>query len=256
MSLHNKYKIKNLIENWPNGTVATSLWLEKMGVGRQLRNRYKKSGWIESIYNGVFKKSGDDVGWEGAVYGLQQGKDPVIHPGALSSIALTGASHYIRMGRENLFLFAPSRTFLPKWIQSGDWGVDVKYSTTSFLPPFLGMVDYKVNEYSISISSLERSILECLYLAPKEVDLVECYQIMEGLATLRPKLLQELLEQCTSIKVTRLFLYMSEKANHAWFKHLDQNKFDSGKGDRCIVRKGVYIPNYKITIPRELFEYE
>jgi hypothetical protein len=80
---------------------------------------------------------------------------------------------------------------------------------------------------SLSISSPERAILECLYLAPEKMDLVECYQVMEGLTTLRPALLQQLLEQCHSIKVKRLFLYMAKKAGHDWFKRLNTEKLEA-----------------------------
>ena len=59
--------------------------------------------------------------------------------------------------------------------------------------------------FNIKISTPERAILECLYLTPKLIDLVECYHLMEGLSNLRPNLVQELLETCRSIKVKRLF---------------------------------------------------
>jgi len=82
--------------------------------------------------------------------------------------------------------------------------------------------------------------------------LVECYHVMEGLTTLRPKILQALLEQCSSIKVKRLFLYMANKAGHAWHKRLDQSKFDLGNGSRTITKGGVYVSELQIIVPEEL----
>ena len=76
------------------------------------------------------------------------------------------------------------------------------------------------------------------------------------LTTLRPKLVQQLLEECSSIKAKRLFLYMAEKSDHQWFKHLDMSRIDLGKGDRLITENGRYIGKYGITIPKELAEYE
>ncbi len=38
---------------------------------------------------------------------------------------------------------------------------------------------------------------------------------MEGLTTLRPRLIQSLLEQCRSVKVKRLFTVLAEACNHA-----------------------------------------
>ena len=98
--------------------------------------------------------------------------------------------------------------------------------------------------------------MECLYLAPKKQDLVECYEIMQGLNNLRPNQVYDLLKQCTSIKVKRLFLYMGEKSNHDWFKYMDAEKIDIGKGKRSLVKDGVYIAKYAITVPKALAEYE
>ena len=95
-------------------------------------------------------------------------------------------------------------------------------------------------------------MLECLHLAPRELDLVECYQVMEGLTNLRPKKMQELLETCSSIKVKRLFLYMAEKTGHQWMQFLNVSKLNFGKGDRAIVENGVYVAKYHISIPKEL----
>ena len=96
----------------------------------------------------------------------------------------------------------------------------------------------------------------CLYLTPKKQELVECYEIMEGLNNLRPKQVQELLEACTSIKVKRLFLYMAEKARHDWFKYIDLEGIDLGNGKRSLVKEGVYISKYQITVPKALENYE
>jgi len=98
-------------------------------------------------------------------------------------------------------------------------------------------------------------MLECLYHAPVTMDLVECYQIMEGLVNLRPNLLQGLLESCTSIKVKRLFLYLADKANHHWFPFVDLNPIDLGSGHRYIGSGGVFVEKYLITVPEELAHY-
>jgi len=51
-------------------------------------------------------------------------------------------------------------------------------------------------------------------------------------------------------------MYLAEKAGHEWFKYLDLNKIDLGKGKRSIVKQGVYVPKYKITVPKELEEHD
>lgn len=94
--------------------------------------------------------------------------------------------------------------------------------------------------------------MECLYLTPKDQSLVEAYEIMEGLVNLRPKMVQNLLEGCNSIKVKRLFLYMAEKAGHKWLQFVDRKKVSLGQGDRSIVPNGVYVSKHRISIPKEL----
>jgi hypothetical protein len=49
---------------------------------------------------------------------------------------------------------------------------------------------------------------------------------------------------------------MAEKANHSWFKYIDANKIDLGNGNRSIVKNGVFISKYKITVPAELEKNE
>ena len=49
MSLENETKINKLLKNWPVGTVDLSSWLADNGISSQILNRYKKSGWLESI---------------------------------------------------------------------------------------------------------------------------------------------------------------------------------------------------------------
>ncbi len=72
------------------------------------------------------------------------------------------------------------------------------------------------------------------------------------LNNLRPASVQSLLEACTSVKVKRLFLYLADKAGHDWHNYLKLEKVDLGSGKRSIVKDGVYVSQYQITVPKEL----
>lgn len=80
------------------------------------------------------------------------------------------------------------------------------------LPPEVGLTNYPVNNFEIKISGIPRAMMECLYLAQDEASLTECYELMEGLNNLAPHKIEVLLQQCTSVKVKRLFLYFADKA--------------------------------------------
>jgi hypothetical protein len=104
----------------------------------------------------------------------------------------------------------------------------------------------------MNISNPARAMLECLALAPALFSLTEAYELMEGLSTLRPKQVQELLENCKSVKVKRLFLYFAERSGHSWFKYIDQTKIDLGSGNRSLANNGVLIPKYNLILSKEL----
>ena len=102
------------------------------------------------------------------------------------------------------------------------------------------------------VSGAARAMMECLYLVPKHQSLMECHEIMAGLNNLRPTQVQQLLEQCKSVKVKRLFLYLAERSGHEWVNHLKLEKIDLGSGKRTIIKGGVYNAKYQITVDKEL----
>ena len=256
MSLENEVKINKLLKSWPVGTVYLSSWLADNGISSQLLNRYKKSAWLESIGTGALKRSGDDVDYHGGVYALQNQAGLSIHAGGRTALSLLGRAHYIDMAGGRAVLFGGKKESLPAWFKNKNWETRIDYYMTSFLPADMGLVDLERKNFSVKVSSPARAILECLYLAPKHQEFFECYELMEGLNNLRPKSVQELLENCSSIKVKRLFLYIAEKLEHPWLDFVDLSKVDLGSGKRSLVKNGVYIDKYKITVPKEFEKNE
>ncbi len=91
--------------------------------------------------------------------------------------------------------------------------------------------------------------MEMLYFVPDRVTFEEAVLIMENLVTLRPQLVQSLLENCNFIKVKRLFMYMAELHGHPWADQIDKSEIDFGKGKRLIVKNGMLDKKYMITVP-------
>jgi len=254
MSTQKSQKLNQFLSEHKSGTVCLSSWLEQLGISRDLQKRYRRSGWLETVGPGAFKRPSDELHWQGALYTLQAQAVLPIHAGAITALTMQGLAHYLRTGAEEVFLFLPASVNLPRWFKQVDLNVSIRSIRTSLLPPGIGLVGYESKTFNIWISTPERAILECLFLAPDDMDLVECYHVMEGMVNLRPKLLQELLEECTSIKVKRLFLYLAKKAGHQWLQFLDAGQLDLGKGKRSLVKGGVFDAEFQITIPRELAE--
>lgn len=252
MSTRSDPKITKLLDRHRPGTVCLSPWMEGLGISRDLQKRYRKSGWLESVGKGAFRRPADLVQWQGGLYALQTQAGLAIHVGAMTALAMQGLSHFLRLDGATVYLFSPPKTTLPAWFRNYAWQASIKHVQTSMLPENLGLLDFEERTFAIKVSAPERAMLECLYLAPDELDLVECFQVMQGLSTLRPKLVDELLQACASIKAKRLFLYMAEKAGHQWFKHLNANRMNLGEGHRRLAADGVYVAKYNLTIPPAL----
>jgi len=114
----------------------------------------------------------------------------------------------------------------------------------------------EVDGVAVQTSVPEQAFLECLSLTPQRYNYMDLYYIMEQLTTLRPGVLQELLVGTKSINVKRMFLYMAEKSGRTWFNDLDFSKIPLGVSKIQLVKNGTYISKYKITIPKELNEYD
>jgi|SRR5690554_8170805 len=256
MSADNQSRINKLLGLQPSGVVLTSQWLVGQGYSFELLRRYRNSQWLTSIGSGAMIRTNDQVDYLGATFSLQQQLGLSVHPAAKTALSLQGKVHFIDFSGQQVYLFGHKKEILPAWFRNYNWGVEINYHTSSFLPAHEGLTTISRNNFELSISSPARALMECLLLAPQSQDLMECLQIMQGLNNLHPKTTQRLLASCTSVKVKRLFLYLAEKSEHVWFKHLDLNQIDLGKGKRSLVKNGAYIKKYKITVPQEMEEDE
>lgn len=245
-------KLKSLLDAWQPHTVATSPHLKTLGLTAQDLQNYTASQWLVSLGRGAFKRPMETVTWQGALYSVQSQLKLPVHVGALTALEMTGNSHYVRFAEGRAYLFSPLHVVLPAWFQT-HWGDAVRHMQSKLLPHDLGLTQQSTPEgYPLTTAAPERAILELLHLAPKEFDLVEAGQIVEGMTSLRPRLMQSLLEACASVKVRRLFLYLAERANLPVMRHLDMEKIDLGSGDRSLVKMGRYVPKYRLLLPREL----
>ncbi len=251
MSTNSSIKINQLLQQHPQGSVLLSSWLVNQGYSHDLQHRYLKSGWLTSLGYGAMKRTGETIKLNGALYSLQSQAKKNIHIGGRTALGLQGLSHYLELYQKETILFAPSGTNLPLWIKRIDWETKPILIHTSMFNSNIGLINFNEETFSIKISGPTRALLECLELVPKKFDLQEAWQIMEGLTSLNPKNVQEILEQCKSIKALRLFLFFAEKAGNAWFKYLNHSQLNLGKGKRSIVSNGIYIPKYQITVPKE-----
>lgn len=253
MGRHNGSKLNQLLREWPSGTVAVYSWLESRGIDRKLVQKYKKNRWLDVVGAGAFARLGDKVDWRGGLYAIQEQLGLSVHVGGKTALQLLGLAHYLPLGAGGrVTLFGSPGDKMPAWFSRHKWGVKIFYTTPNLFSskPDLGLTKLDAGAFQIQVSAPERAIMEILHLVPQDESFDESNKLMEGLTTLRPALVQSLLETCTSIKVKRLFMFMAEELNHPWVKKVRLSRVDFGEGKRVIVEGGRFDPKYKITVPR------
>ncbi len=245
-------KINQLLKKWPSGAVAVSRWLEQQGAYQQLVHEYEKTSWLRRIGQGAYAKSTDKVEWPGGLFALQEHLNLPVHAGAKTALQMQGYAHYLPLGRAvTVSLFGLPGTKLPAWFTQYRWGAKIRYTTTSLFAgdPTVGLTKQEMGPFAVRVSTPERAMMEVLYFVPSEESYEEAKLLMEGLTTLRPRLVQSLLESCASVKVKRLFMVLAEAGGHAWVKKLDLSRVDFGKGKRMLARGGRLDTKYNITVP-------
>lgn len=267
--MRKKGKLIQLIKVWPSGAVLTSEWLiQVMKYPRGLLQQYRRSGWLELVGKGAYRRVELDkngglspLRWHGGVYALQvlttqseAVRYPQIHVAARTALELLGYAHFLKLsGRETVWLFAERNYRIPNWFKNYDWGAQIRFSSaklfTKSLPKTITVKDW--GPYVTQLSCPERAIMELLELCPKYESLENAKLTMEGLASLRPKVASELLQDCTSIKVKRLFLALADICNHEWLREIDVSKIDLGEGARILEPHQSYHKKFQISIPKE-----
>lgn len=252
MDGQNEKKLNQLLTDWLPGTVAVQPWLEKRGIYRQLTNVYVKSNWLKKLGRGAYMKAGDRVQWTGGLYAIQKQLGLSIHVGAQTALAMKGFAHYLALGNDGLvcLLGAPHEK-LPAWFIKAPWQLRLVYKSTNLFSnnQTLGLTESKDESFTVTLSTPERAIMELIFLMPEFVPYEDVQLCMESLTTLRPKVVQALLEDCNSIKVKRFFMWLAEFNRHKWVDRLDLEGVDFGKGKRTIFNGGVFNKKYQITVP-------
>jgi len=245
--------MNQVFRRWPQGTVATQAWLSQLGVSSNLANWHVGSGWLVRFGSRAFIQPDDKVRWQGALYALQTQLGMTIHVGGRTALELQGLSHFVPLGRKKkVFLVSDQREQLPAWFQNRRWEVSVKHFCLSLFEsvPKNATTKLDCGGFEVAMSSAERALMEEMRLAKSNDDIKHACLLMEGLNTLRPNVVQDLLETCRSAKVKRLFLWSAQSAGHRWFRRLDPSRVDLGKGKRQIYKGGHLDPKYQITVPK------
>ena len=247
-------KINQLLTDAVPGGLLFAAWFRKEGYSAQLIKKYRDSGWLERLSRGVMYRKNDKLSALAAVYSYNHQTVNVARIAAHSALELLGFNHYVPMGKPRLMVVFKKGN-VDDWVRSEKYDMTiVPFHTGIFKNPATQSLDR--NGLSVIISSPEQAFLECLHLVPDHYNYMDLYYIMEQLTSLDPDKVQTALENTSSQRVKRMFLYMAEKAGHYWFDTLNLDKFELTSSKLKLVDNGVYISKYRITVPKELNDYE
>ncbi|MCY4264690.1 MAG: type IV toxin-antitoxin system AbiEi family antitoxin domain-containing protein [Gammaproteobacteria bacterium] len=273
MSEQNKSKINRLEQLLPEGLLVDASWLEERGYYRSLRAKYVSSGWLEQPVRGVYRRPRGELGWEQLVISLQTLLELPVSIGGRTALELQGHTHYVSPSQQSIHLYSDEK--LPAWLDKLPLEqVFIRHNRQRFLPPCeqpnealsldqtapeskvlkgaLRVIPWGQWNWPLVMSTPERAYLELLDELPRHETFHMADVIMEGLVNLGPRRMQALLEQTTSIKVKRLFLFFADRHRHQWFSRIDQDAIDLGSGKRVLEKGGKLDPVYQITVPVEL----
>ncbi len=242
-------KINLLLQGWPPHVVGTQRWLNSIGIDYRLADKYVRSGWLNRLGHGAYVRAGSTVDWPGAVHALQTQLGLDAHPGAITAFDLRGYAHYLALGGREVVLFAKAKMKLPSWFNNHPWSQPVRLvSSGMFTNDEDAVSKVKVEDVELAVATLERAAFEMMYLVPKQQSFEEALQVMESLTSLRPSIVQRLLETCRSVKTKRLFMYTAERMNHPWLDGLNLSRVDFGSGKRTIHSGGRLDKKYNLVV--------
>lgn len=253
--------LSRLVKELPESVAVPSAWLRERGISPQLVRKYVASGWLTPLTHGAYAHPGSPVDWQGVVLGLQRLAQRPLHVGGISALNVQGLAHYLPLGGEpriHLWSHGANPTRLPSWVGAIRLPQTfLLHSRRLFDPTTRGngltALPTRVRDWTLTVAMPERAIMEVLRLVDETpASFTHVAALFEGLSALRPALVQQLLEGCTSIKVKRLFLFLAARQDTPWSRKLDTARVTLGHGKRLVTRGGRLDGQFLITVPENL----
>ncbi|HEY5749792.1 MAG TPA: type IV toxin-antitoxin system AbiEi family antitoxin domain-containing protein [Chryseolinea sp.] len=262
----NAERRKKLSELLPEGVITTPAWLMKNGIARPAIDNLVKSGSLTTLHHGVYVRGSVPLQWQAIVYSLQSILETNLVIGGLSSLEMQGLTHYLSFSeKRTIHLYGMEK--MPTWLNTLLPDVTFRWHSekdllgrkkkllpaeAKSLHAFVVEREWREGFANLQLSSPERALLEVLMDVPENISFEHADQLLQGMTSLSPRSLQELLESCGNIKVRRLFFWLSDRHNYAWLHKLDKTRIDFGSGNRMLIKGGKLDKKYKISVPEFL----
>ncbi len=252
----------------PPGYLADTGWLDGKGIDAKTVYSYAKQGWVVREVQGVYRRPLASKcewqiehlePWEVVLASVTRIMDYELHLGGLSALEANGLTENVELGDNRQIQCYGAE---PPWIKRISVELPIRLQKTKLfanMPTGIhgakGGENYKVpndegETWPYKLSTPERAILEELDELPKSDRFDILDKIFRNLDSLCPERLMQLLVNCTSKKVTKLFFVYAERHQHGWVKYLDKSQVRFGHGIRAMVKGGWMHPEYYIYLPR------
>ncbi len=253
MSKQKDDKLNRLIRVIPEGVAVPSTWLTANGYSPQLVRKYVQSGWLIRLGSRVYARPGFPVTWEGIILGLQRLGGFQLHLGGVSALNRQGLAHYLSLGGDAA-VHAWTQDRLPGWVEQVlldvRWNFHRRKLFEGDAEEAWVQLPTQVRDWTIRGSAPERAILEVLSQVDETTaSFIFAAELFEGLTSLRPAVVNNLLQSCLHNEAKRLFLFFATRYGYPWLKRVDVDAVDLGRGKRLVTRGGKLDNRYQITVP-------
>lgn len=235
--------LKRLMLSLGENQVLTAPYLLKQGYSYDNLKGYVRSGYLDSLGRGAYCRAGSQPTVEAAITAMSGQMGVPVHLGGRSALAKRGYVHFVPFTELPATVFMDHGVRVPAWF-GHHYAGRFLMRKTSFIKGNSGIE----NDAGCPVSSPERAILEFLLDVPSRQLLNEAYQLLEMMMTLRPRLIEKLLSDCSSIKVKRLFFLLADDLNPPWWERVGKEEIDLGAGCRVIDKDGSFNSKYNLVV--------
>lgn len=244
-------KLNQVLLEWKPGDIHGTQWFKARGINQRLAYSYYEDGYLEKIGPGVFARKGDEMNPYGITRFLQQEYGLKLHLSGRTALELQGHAHYVALGsKTRIYLTSYVEKAFPSWIKKLEKKFEFIFKKSSLFGQQNFLTNHNESGFELKISTRELAALELIDTLDLSGSLETAENYLQSLLTLRSDTIQDVLEECNSIKAKRVFLYLAEKLNMPWFKKIKKDRINLGKGKRVIVKGGELDQKYQITVDR------
>jgi hypothetical protein len=251
----------------PYGLLTTRQALRDGGFSNHQIDNLLKFESIVADAPGVYRLPDAPLSWESVVASLQRLHINVT-VGGVTALQMAGMHHYVDMAtHEKVTLF--SEKPLPRWLPGLLSDVTLEQfrysrlfraSVSSTAAPnvsqnndlWRSLSTRRHPDMGLSTAQPELAWMEALLGVPDKLSFEHADYLSEGLTTLSPRRLHQVLTLCDNIRVKRLFFWFAARHQHSWYKYLRLEDYNLGTGKRVVANPGKLDNQFLITVPESM----